>query len=974
MSNVVIVRYILKKRSSGGIDWRWHLYCDDGGGRNKTILHMLCILDGLLDIFGEGVKMVDFFLDLFPSHEWDWSSLVIYHSKRLSRDEVLLRCLVKGWWRYCESKSGVKCGGLVVLGILLGGFWVKELAVKAIECEEDVDLDELEGVGVGVGSHGDVKMLNKSSEKHSIEKSHIDALGHTNHSIDHVVGKIKFRNDHLEGVEGNINSFDLASFARRSRIKEGITNKQRIFKRLQKLVSQLELLGEKISQEDVNQKLLRSLSPEWNTHVVVWRNKADMDTMIIDDLYNNFKVYEPEVKEISSSNSNTHNMVFLSFTNSSTNGALNTAQVVNIANGVSISNTQVNAAFSVNIEKLSDSDQTEEGPNYALMTYTSSTSDLKVSNDSTCSKTCLDTVKLLKAENEQLLKDFKKSELMVFAYKTGLKSVEERIAFFKKNEFIYLEDIEVLKVEMQMKEIDNKELRRKLDVAQKEKDGIQLKAARTMLADSKLPATFWTEAVNTACYAQNRVLVVKPHNKTPYELFHGRTPTLSFMRPFRCPVTILNTKDHLGKFDGKADEGFFAGYSLNSKAFRVFNSRTRIMEEDLHIRFSENSPNVVGSGLDWLFDIDALTRTMNYEQLLQTADLLFSQDLMSSQDNGFKPSSDDEKKVDEDPNNELLFDLNMHALEDIGTFDFLNEDEDDDAVVDMNNLDTTIQVSPTPTIRIHKDHPLDQVIEDLYSATQTRNMTKNLEERGFVSTKWVFKNKKDERRIVIRNKARLVAQGHTQEEGIDYDEVFAHVARIKAIRLFLAYASFKDFVVYQMNVKSDFLYEKIEEEVYVCQPPGFEDLDFPDRVYKVKKALYGLHQAPKACQDKYVAEIIKKFGFSKVKNASTPMETQKPLPKDEDGEEVDVHMYISMISTLMYLTSSRPDIMFTVCACARYQVNLKVSHLHAVKRIFRYIKGQPKLGLWYLKDSPFDLVAYTNSDYVGASLDRKSTT
>ncbi|GJU92775.1 ribonuclease H-like domain-containing protein [Tanacetum coccineum] len=124
------------------------------------------------------------------------------------------------------------------------------------------------------------------------------------------------------------------------------------------------------------------------------------------------------------------------------------------------------------------------------------------------------------------------------------------------------------------------------------------------------------KAVNLACYVQNRVLVVKPHNKTPYELFHDRTPTLSFMRPFGCPVTILNTIDHLGKFDGKADEGFFIGYSLNSKSFRVFNSKTRIVEENLNIRFSESTPNDVGSGPDWLFDIDALTRTMNNEAIV----------------------------------------------------------------------------------------------------------------------------------------------------------------------------------------------------------------------------------------------------------------------------------------------------------------------------------------------------------------------
>ncbi|GJW18590.1 putative ribonuclease H-like domain-containing protein [Tanacetum coccineum] len=331
-----------------------------------------------------------------------------------------------------------------------------------------------------------------------------------------------------------------------------------------------------------------------------------------------------------------------------------------------------------------------------------------------------------------------------------------------------------------------------------------------------------------------------------------------------------------------------------------------------------------------------------------------------------------------------------------------------------------------------------------------------------IGTKCVYRNKKDERGIVTRNKARLVVQGYTQEEGIDYDKVFAPVARIEAIRLFLAYASFKDFVVYQMDVKSAFLYGKIEEEVYVYQPPGFEDPEFPNRVYKVEKALYGLHQASRAwyetlstyllkngfqrgtidktmfikrikgdillvqlyvddiifgstkknlctefetlmhkkfqmssigeltfflglqvtqkddgifiSQDKYVDEILKKFGFSTVKKASTPMETSKPLMKDVNAEDVDVHLYRSMIRSLMYLTSSRPDIMFAVCACARFQVTPKVSHLYAVKRIFRYLKGQPKLGLWYPKDSPFNLEAYTDSDYACASLDRKSTT
>ncbi|GJS81430.1 putative ribonuclease H-like domain-containing protein [Tanacetum coccineum] len=314
---------------------------------------------------------------------------------------------------------------------------------------------------------------------------------------------------------------------------------------------------------------------------------------------------------------------------------------------------------------------------------------------------------------------------------------------------------------------------------------------------------------------------------------------------------------------------------------------------------------------------------------------------------------------------ELLNDPNMPELEDIV---YSNDYEDVNAEADMNNLNTFMPVSPIPTTRIHKDHPVEQIIGDLNSAPQTRRMTKNLEEheeskkvahalkdpswieamqdellqfklqkvwtlvdlpngKRPIGTKWVYRNKKDERGIVIKNKARLVAQGYTQEEGIDYDEVFAPVARIEAITLFLAYGLFKDFVVYQMDVKSAFLYGKIEEEVYVCQPPGFKDPDFPDRVYKVEKALYGLHQAPRAwyetlptyfldngfqrgkidktlfirrdkglqvkqnkdgifiSQDKYATEILKKFGFTDVKTASTPMEAQNPLLDDEYGEE-----------------------------------------------------------------------------------------
>ncbi|GJY00316.1 putative ribonuclease H-like domain-containing protein [Tanacetum coccineum] len=595
-----------------------------------------------------------------------------------------------------------------------------------------------------------------------------------------------------------------------------------------------------------------------------------------------------------------------------------------------------------------------------------------------------------------------------------------------------------------------------------------IKAVRTMLADLKLPTTFCAEAVNTACYVQNRVLVIKPQNKTPYELFLGRKPALSFMRPFGCPVTILNTIDHLGKFDGKADEGFFIGYSTNSKAFRVFNSRTRIVEENLHVQFSENTPNIAGSTKACNDAGKARMETIpgKYYILLPMwhANPLFSQDSKSSPDAGFKPSREEEKKDVEDPGNEsgnptegkdsevpsteeprinqekddninstnnintasdgnntnnvnsvsstvnaagsevnavdlktsikLPNDPNMAELEDIVCS---NNDEDVGAEADMNNLDAFMPVSPIPTTRIYKDHPVDQIIRDLNSAPQTRRMTKNLKEHvclvqfskeqiiktfkiacllAFYHKKNPKRNKNDERGIVIKNKGSLVTQGYTQEEGIDYDEVFAPVSRIEAIRLFLAYASFKDFVVYQMDVKSAFLYGMIEEEVYFekmmhkkFQMSSMDELTFFLGL-QVKKKEDGIFIS----QDKYVTEILKKFGFSDVRIASTPMETHKPLLKDADAEDVDEHFYRSMIGSLMYLTSSSPDIMFAVCACVRFQVNPKSSHLHAVKRIFRYLKGQPKLGLWYPKDSPFDLVAFTNNDYAGASLDRKSTT
>nr|GEU73154.1 retrovirus-related Pol polyprotein from transposon TNT 1-94 [Tanacetum cinerariifolium] len=356
-----------------------------------------------------------------------------------------------------------------------------------------------------------------------------------------------------------------------------------------------------------------------------------------------------------------------------------------------------------------------------------------------------------------------------------------------------------------------------------------------------------------------------------------------------------------------ADEGLLVGYFINNKAFRVYNSRTRKVEEDLHVNFFENKPNVIGSSPEWLFDIDSLTNSMKYQPVSTRNRTNGNVGLEINSDAG---QAGKEKVSDQEY---ILLPL-LNTCSDVpsshdnkdGTFQRTNNEWDFLTPIIVNVVGSSFS------------HP---------AALDDFTKMPNLEDTRIFDNAYDNKDEgaeadynnletRDHRGIFVRNKARLAAQGHRQAEGIDYDEVFAFVARIEAIRLFLACASFMDFTAYQMNVKSVFLYGTVKEEVYVRQPPGFMDLEFPDRV---------------------------------VKSASTPMEIHKPLSKDADGTDVDVHLY-------------------------RFQVQPKVSHMHAVKRIFRYLKGQPTLGLWYPKDSPLELIPYSDSDYVGASLDRKSTT
>nr|GEU76851.1 hypothetical protein [Tanacetum cinerariifolium] len=507
-----------------------------------------------------------------------------------------------------------------------------------------------------------------------------------------------------------------------------------------------------------------------------------------------------------------------------------------------------------------------------------------------------------------------------------------------------------------------------------------IKAARTMLSDSLLPVLFWADAVNTACYVQNRVLATKPHNKTPYKLLLGKTPSIGFMRPFGYLVTILNTLDPLGKFNGKADEGFLVGYSVSIKAFRVFNSRTRIVQETLHINFMENQPNVAGRN-------QPNSSACVYENLTtdtsgKEADSVQQYVLLPLWSSGSKnPQNTDAAAFEVKEHNTN----GVNAASTSVTTDGPNFTNSTNAFSAAGPSNTTV----SPTFGIDKkssfmdpsqypDDPDMPALEEItYSDDEEAEEPKRVHQ-ALKDPSWI--EAMQEKLLQIE-----MQKGHNQEECIDYEEVFAPVARIEAIRLFLTYASFMGFMVYQMDVKSVFPYGTIKEEVYVCQPPGFEDPDYPDKVYKVVKALYGLHQAPKAwyetlanyllengfqekidqtlfikkqkgdillvqvyvddiifgstnkelckafeklmkdkfqmssmreltfflglqvkqkqdgifiSQDKYVAKILRKFGLTDGKSASTPIDTKKPLLKDPDGEDMDVHTYRQIINAV----------------------------------------------------------------------------
>nr|GEU67544.1 putative ribonuclease H-like domain-containing protein [Tanacetum cinerariifolium] len=557
-------------------------------------------------------------------------------------------------------------------------------------------------------------------------------------------------------------------------------------------------------------------------------------------------------------------------------------------------------------------------------------------------------------------------------------------------------------------------------------------------------------SIATTCYTQICSIIHRHFNKTPYELIQGKKPDISYLYVFGALCYSKNDRDDIDKLGAKGDIGFFIGYSANSVAYRVYNLRTKKIMETMNVTFNELSAmafeqNSSRHGL----------QSMTSGQISSELELTYAPSIITPQ----RPSErdldiylshcimnilvDDRQKHQEPQQRNLTpsptafaADNVLHAMfeGDLFVNPFGTPSTDyvvsSTQYVDPSNMHNFYQPYPYDYQWI-KDHPLEQVIEEPSRPVLTRNQLKTdgdmLDVWELVPSpdgikpltlKWLFKNKHDKENMVIRNKTRLVIRGHRQEEGINFEESFAPVAWMEAIRIFLAYAVHKEFTLYQMDVKTVFLHGSLKEDVYVFQPEGFINADYLSHVYKVKKALYGLKHAPRAWYDElstfllqngfskgtidpalftrrfdddilvvqvYVDEII--FGstdpryatlFSDLMKSGFEMSMMGEMTfflglQVNQSPSVDATKYHSMIGSLIYLTSSRPDIVHSTCVCARYQAHPTEKHLKEVKRIFCYLRGTVNMGLWYTKDSGFELTGFSDADYAGCKDNFKST-
>ncbi|GJR84072.1 retrovirus-related pol polyprotein from transposon TNT 1-94 [Tanacetum coccineum] len=529
-----------------------------------------------------------------------------------------------------------------------------------------------------------------------------------------------------------------------------------------------------------------------------------------------------------------------------------------------------------------------------------------------------------------------------------------------------------------------------------------VEAARTMLIFSKAPLFLWAEAVATACYTQNRSLIHTLHDKTPYELVHDKKPDLLFLCVFWALSYPTNdSKDH-GKLKAKADIGFFVGYTPNRKGYRIYNKRTRQIMETIHVTFDELTrqttpvhfspgpapilltPGPIISGLVPNPPHAAPYVPPTNKELEILFQPMFDEYFKSSTIDHLVPPAPAAQAPVNPTSPSVSIPIDQEAPS--GSHSPSSSDHQSSSVHQGVVAEHSFEVNPFDAA---DPEPFVNVFAPDHRSIIIWVPPPNY--AMIIALKWIYKVKLDEYGDVLKNKARLVAKGYRQEEGFDFEESFAPVGRLEAIRIFLANAACKNMTFYQMDVKTAFLNGELKEVVYVCQPEGFVDPDRPHHVYHLKKALYGLKQAPLAWYDtlskfllaqgfskgvnprgifinqsKYANEILKKFDLYKSNPVDTPMVERTKLDEDLSGIPVDQTQYRSMIGSLMYLTTSRADLVFAVCMCARYQSKPTKKHLEAVKRVFRYLQGTINVGLWYLKDTAMALTAYADADHAEA--------
>nr|GEW07143.1 hypothetical protein [Tanacetum cinerariifolium] len=544
-----------------------------------------------------------------------------------------------------------------------------------------------------------------------------------------------------------------------------------------------------------------------------------------------------------------------------------------------------------------------------------------------------------------------------------------------------------------------------------------IEATRTMLIYTQAPLFLWAEAVATACYTQNRSIIRLHHEKTPYELLHNKLPDLSFLHMFGALCYPTNDSENLGKLQPKADIGIFIGYPPTKKAFRIYNRRTRRIVETIHVDFDEltvmaSEQSSLGPALHEM--TPATIKVISPVQAELTGlPYLTSVDqdapsLSKSQTTTETQSSVIPQDVEEDN-----LDIEVAHIENDPLFGV--------PIPEAISAQSSSTVSPQKIVQADhqilqhtskwtKDHPLNNIVGQLSRPDSTRlqlheqalfcyydaflfsvepktykdaltqscwieamqeelNEFERLEvwelvprpDKVMVITlKWIYKVKLDKLGGILKNNARLVARGYRREEEIDFEESFAPVARLEAIWIFLAYAAHKNMVVYQMDVKTTFLNGNLREEVYVSQPNGFVDQDNPNHVNGNDLLLVQI----------YVDDII--IAASTPELLDSPMVEKSKLDEDKEGKAVDPSHYRGMIGTLLYLTASRPDLQVVICMCARYQARPTEKHVHAVKRIFRYLRGTVHRGLWYPKDSSVALTAFAYADHAGCQDTRRS--